>query len=347
MATKLTFDCWPGGVVDFETRSGFVSNARDAVYALNIDTGEILWRTLVSARPVAILGNGVLALQNSSSTQNELTLITLDKITGTKQQQELTLVFPEWVTASVEPSDSFNYELELEENKLHLNWEAQQRYRGGAPPPDSLMAQLGQAQGTMQLNFENDELTVQPITKSREREMPEEVRQALIFPYQRGGSSHWHNEPWTCEGYSVVITGTFTNETQTLSMLKWRTGSATVDPAIPLLTGQALVSYVTADGQFVFIHSELPDEPSNQKWSVFSVSEGQRFALLKYEEGAKEPCVLDTRVYYLDEDPPLSLRKGGEMLTLKVKAVDISSSDLLWEKQISSRPTQKAPALRP
>lgn len=347
MTNKLISVCWPGGVVDIETRSGFVGDSREAVHALNIDTGEILWRTPVPARPLAIFGNGVSALQNSSVNQNELVIVTLDKITGIKQPQELTLVFPEWVTATVEASDSFNYEIAIEEDKLRLNWEAQQRYRGGAPPPDYLLAQLSQDRGTMQLDVVNNELTVQQITRSPEPEIPEQARAAMMFPYKRGASSQWHNEPWTFDGYSAVITGSFTNETQTLSMLKWRTGTNNLDPAVPLLTGQALVSEVTADGQFIFIHSELPEERSNQQWSVFSVSGGQKFASLKYEEGAKEPCILDTRVYYLDEDPPLSLRSAGETLTLKVKAVDISSSDLVWEKRISSRPTQKAPPLRP
>ena len=192
MANKLTLVCWPGGVADFETRSGFVGDMIGAVHALNIDTGEVLWRTDVCARPLAILGNGVLALQNSGSTQNELMIITLDKTTGVKQQKELTLAFPEWVSATVEPSDSFNYEVEIEESKLQLTWEAHQRYRGGAPPPDYLLTQLSQAGETMQINVANNELTMQPITGPRKHEIPEKAREALILPYLRGGSSQWH-----------------------------------------------------------------------------------------------------------------------------------------------------------
>jgi hypothetical protein len=347
MANKITRVCWPGGVADTELRLGFVGDTIGAVHALNIDTGELLWRTEVAARPLAIFGNGVVALLDPSVTENDLMIITLDESTGIKQQQEFTLVFPEWVSATVEPSDTFKYEVGIEGNKLHFNWEAQQRYRGGAPPPDYLLAQQSQAGGTMQLDLASNELTTHQMTSAPERPMPEEARQALIFPYQCGASSQWLNEPWIFDGHSAVISGSFTNETQTLSLLKWRTGSTSLDSVVEILTGKALVAYVTADGQFIFIHSELPDERSNQKWWVFSVSTGQRIALLEYEDGAKEPCVLDTRLYYLDEDPPPSQRSGGETLTLKVKAVDISSSALLWEKRISSRPTQKAPALRP
>lgn len=104
-----------------------------------------------------------------------------------------------------------------------------------------------------------------------------------------------------------------------------------------LIAGQALVTYVTPDGCYLLIHSEMQAQGS---WWLFSVVNGAQMAVLPYEEGAKEACILDSHVYYILENSAAGVR--GSTL----KAVDIVSGKLIWQRPLSSQRSERRPTLR-
>jgi hypothetical protein len=146
---------------------------------------------------------------------------------------------------------------------------------------------------------------------------------------------------------AAAITGEISDDQQALQLQRWNPATAKVDKPVALVKGQALVSYVTPDGCYLFIHSETATEsshPAHEPWWLFSVVTGKQMAVLNYEQGTKQACVLNSHVYYIVENPPPSL--GGEIIQSTIKAIDIVSGRLLWQHSLSPQRSRMRPALR-
>jgi hypothetical protein len=91
----------------------------------------------------------------------------------------------------------------------------------------------------------------------------------------------------------------------------------------------------------------VPQPAETEAWWVFSVETGQRLAQLDYEPGTQEACVLGARVYYLIEGPPAPVTSGGSILPYILKARELTSGQVLWERPLQARRVSKPPALRP
>lgn len=335
----------PAGVAAPDQQVGYVATMTGGIEALDLLTGELLWRADVAARPVLVFQNLLAALGPVEGKSNALQIIELDRNKeGELVRESEALVFPDWVRATVTPDLFFSYEVSVDGNDLILEWEAHARYEGGAPPSALIQAQSTQdTAGAARFNLETGEVRELPDAPERKIELPQGLREANLFSYQRGASSFWRTEPWAFDGGFAVLIGEFVEDRQTLNLQTWASNGE-IAPPITLLTGQALVSYVTRDGLYLFIHSELQSD--KQDWWLFSVNTGKGLTVLKYEEGTREACVLNSRVYYLVEDAASANRKDEETLRSTIKAVDVASGKLIWERLLSLRPTRKQAALR-
>lgn len=336
----------PSGVAAPNQQVGYVATMTGGIEALDLLTGELLWRAELAARPVLIFQNLLAALALVEGRANALQLIEVDlNKEGELVRESDALVFPDWVRATITPDLFFSYEVSVDGNDLILEWEGHARYEGGAPPSALIQAQSTQdAAGAARFNLQTGEVSELPDHSKKKIELPQGLLEANLFSYQQGASSFWRTEPWVFDDGFAVLIGEVAEDRQTLKLQTWDARTGEIASPIKLLTGQALVSYVTPDGLCLFIHSELQSDKHD--WRLFSVTTGKELTVLKYEEGTREACVLNSRVYYLVEDAAAAHHEGEETLQSTMKAVDVASGRLIWKRLLSLRPTRKRAALR-
>lgn len=343
----------PGGVAGPDKRAGYVSNTSGGIQALDLAQGELIWRSELTASPLIVRENDLAALKRAvPEKENALQVVLLDRNDQGKLLLESdAIIFPDWVSAAIRTTESFGYSARLEGDDLLLEWEAQARYRGGAPPPAYIQAQAKRAAtGIARIDLKTGKVRMLPAESRREIELPGALQESTMFSYQIGTSDTWETEPWGVdEKMAAAITGEIDEEEQALQLQRWNPATGKAQKAVALVKGLALVSYVTPDGCYLFIHSEMPTASSpgaKTPWWLFSVATGKQLAVLDYEQGTREACVLASKVYYIVDDPPPALRSDGEILRSTIKALDIVSGRLLWQHLLSTERSALRPALR-
>jgi hypothetical protein len=344
----------PAGVAGPDKRAGYVSDTSGSIQALGLAEGELIWRSQFAARPLIVKGNRLAALRRATpDRENALQVVVLDRNDQGKLLIESdAIIFPDWVSATVLTNESFSYSVRVQGDDLLLEWEAQGRYRGGAPPPAFIQAQANKAAtGIVRVDLKTGKVRMVSAKSRSEIELPASLRESTLFSYQIGVSDTWETEPWVVdEEMAAAITGEIAEEQQALQLQRWNPVTGKAQKPVALVKGLALVSYVTPDGCHLFIHSEMPPDESSPEakapWWLFSVSTGKQLAVLEYEQGAREACVLDSHLYYIVDDPPPALRSDGDILQSTIKALDIVSGRTLWQHLLSSERSALRPALR-
>lgn len=343
----------PAGVAAPDKRAGYIADTSGGIQALDLAEGALIWRSQLAARPLIVRENGLAALKRAvPDRENALQVVLLDRNDQGKLLLESEpVIFPDWVAATIIMNETFSYSVRLEGDDLLLEWEAQARYRGGAPPPAYIQAQANKAaSGVARIDLKTGKVRMLPMESRREIELPATLQESTLFSYQIGTSDTWETEPWVVdEKMAAAITGEIDEEQQALQLQRWNPATGKAQKAVALVKGLALVSYVTPDGCYLFIHSEMPNESAPEAktpWWLFSVSTGKQLAVLDYEQGAREACVLASNVYYIVDNPPPALRSDGDILRSTIKALDIVSGRLLWQHLLSSERSALRPALR-
>jgi hypothetical protein len=340
----------PRGVAEPGGRTGYVTNASAGIDAIDLPTGELLWSTEVATRPLLVFDDRLAAQRSVKEKPHVLEIVVLD----VTQQGKLVLtsdpmVFPDWLSITPGTEESFAYKVFYYHPYLTLEWHAHARYKGGAAPPPHILEQATKdAAGTARMNLETGQVEMLPHTRHAAAPLPDGLHDVTSRPYLT--RSGWHTDPWVVGKKLCALVSEESEGREALYLKMWDVSTAQTHEPILLVTGNALVPYVTPDGRYLFIHQELPPAPQaaeTQAWLVFSAETGQRIAQLDYEPGTQEACVLESRVYYLTEGPPVPITSGGVILPDILKARELTSGQVLWERTFQARRVSKPPALRP
>lgn len=335
----------PGGVAEPTRRFGYV--AGDVVEAIDLLTGELVWRAGVAGRPVMVHERRIAALQTVPGSSGALRMVVLDTQDGQTLLSSSTFEFPDWVNTAILPNEFFSYQVSSEDGALLLTWQACGYYSGGANPSAYILEQAKkEAAGIVRVDLQTGTVTMLPPI-ARQDAPSARVPPGILMSYQMGASAVWQTEPWAVGDKLAIIAGEIEGSTQSLNLFTWRPSTSEAGVSVPLVKGQALVSYVTPDGLYVLIHSEAPAAtPSgNSPWWVFSAETGSRVTVLDYEPGTREACILDTRLFYLLELPPTSHANVVQQAVLKLR--ELNDGKLLWERSLAERLMQAPPPPRP
>lgn len=335
---------FPRGVAGPDNRTGYTMD-RSGIDALELLSGQVIWQSEITARPVMATENRLAALRTVPGKTNALQVVVLDREDHGKLLLESeSILFPDWVSAGIVSGGSFRYETGTEGDDLLVEWEARANYRGGAHPTRRIELQATEAaSGIARVGFKTGKVKMLPAHSKTEVRVPPALQSATVFSYQTGASDTWETEPWVVGDMLALITGEISGEQQVLQLRRWNPKSGRVYEPVRLIAGQALVTYVTQDGCYLLIHSEMPAQGS---WWLFSVVAGQQIAVLPYEDGAREACILNSHVYHIVESPAAGVRSVGGILRSTLKAVDSVSGKLIWERSLSSQRTERRPTLR-
>lgn len=131
-----------GVVVDFAKGAAYVASAEGGIDALQLSTGNVIWKTRDAAKPL-LVKNGALLAQGRPGANGELALVTLDTRQGAaKSRAEVAL--PEGIRANLTdgPSQTFRAEAFVAADKsVVVTWVAEEpTFRGMVPAPEDGLA---------------------------------------------------------------------------------------------------------------------------------------------------------------------------------------------------------------
>lgn len=340
----------PRGVADSEGRRGYLATAAAGISALDLRTGELLWSTDAATQPVFVAESRLAALKRESQRANALLVVMLD----VDRQGEVALVskpivFPDWVVVTTASNEDFSFEVRGNTGEIRLEWAAHARYRGGAPPSFQIQQQATHdASGVARVDLKTGQVEMLPPEEQAVRQFSEHLEEVETSSLERG--TEWSlADPWIAGAKMAALV--LKDEEEPVLMLRtWKLPAVEDETAVEVGRGRGLVPEVTPDGQYLFICGESFWEGQtneNTKWQVFSVATGRLIATLTFEPGAREVCVVDSRVLYVVEESPAvtGLTKTGTYRCI-LKARELMSNELLWERTLQERRASGPPRLR-
>ena len=122
----------PGGVADAAGKTGFLANDKNAVEAVDLATGAVLWTAEVPGKPLIVAGNRLAVQVPLKGKGNGVRVVLLDLDARGKQVGESEpVVFPDWVAVGLAGGRSFASSAKVHNNDLLLSWKASAWYWGG------------------------------------------------------------------------------------------------------------------------------------------------------------------------------------------------------------------------
>lgn len=118
-----------GGVRDADGKRGYVQIAGEVV-AVDLATGEALWRRPQIGRPVAATARRLITLDRIGS---EVALRLIDAATGADTGRIVGFGLPDWAARA--DLDDIQIGASEAAGGIRLDWTLRRLYRGGAPPP--------------------------------------------------------------------------------------------------------------------------------------------------------------------------------------------------------------------
>ncbi len=338
----------PEGIADPAGGTGFFATGAAAIEAIGLAEGSLLWHTEAAERPLLLSGHLLAAQASVPGRPNALRIVLLDvSKNGEPVLTSEPVVLPEWVDACARAPEAFRTRARLEARGLILDWEAHDRYAGGAPPSRQVSRQAARdAAGAVRIDLDTGRAETVASERSGASPGAATLREADSPP--SSPDVVWQTEPWSAGTGDRLAALAMKQESPdlSLSLETWGGGASRATPKrFELARGAGMAPSLSLDGKYVLVEPDEPALPAGslRTWWVFETATGRRIATIPHEEGAREPSVVGSRLFYLLQDPQRPA-PGQEMRTI-LKARDLHSGELLWERSLSSPLTARAPEL--
>ncbi len=336
----------PKGVADPDGRTGYFAVDTGGIDAVDLADGSLLWHTGTASRPLYVSGERLIAQRPEPGKPNASRIVLLDLARhGEPVLTSDPVVLPDWVEARSWDPETFRVQARIEGGALVLDWEARSRYTGGAAPSREVLREAQRsAGGTVRVDLETGEVGGQAAEARRAPMRSAELREAVSPPVSP--EIVWQTEPWTAGDRQASLAMEESGDAMSLLLETQGSGASRgAGERMELARGAALVPSLSPDGRYVLVEPDEPDEKNEGRkpWWIFDASTGQRVATVPHEEGATEPCVVGPRLIYLVQEPPLPA--PGEKVRKVIKARDLKSGELLWERPLSAVEAARAPRL--
>jgi outer membrane protein assembly factor BamB len=329
---------FPAGVADPAAKVAYVSNTAGGIGAIDLDKGDLLWDTKEPAKPVAVAGKKLVVQVQVAGKANEVKLVTLDTAAkGKKLGESDAVTFPDWVSVGGGYGRSFASRGRVQDGALLLSWEARAWYAGGArPTPEIEERARKHDSGVAKVNLESGKVEMLPAEKAPAGpKLPKELEKVISQQYWTG--SDWLKKPIVAGKVAAALDlKNLGGDKAALSLKRWDLSSGKEIETVQLLEGEALWPQLAGDGRHLFVHQALVKEKlpaGDYAWWVFDLETGKQVAKLPYDGPLSDAVVLGSRLYYLASGP-LKFASGPSVQPRSVKAVDLKTGKLAWERPV-------------
>jgi hypothetical protein len=304
----------PGGILDPNGKIGYFTNPTNGIDAIDLNDGSTTWTTNEASYPLLVTSNWLLAQKIIPDRSNAFQIAKLDL---DRQSCSIWLsepvVVPDWVSVRSPNTESNCIVSQVRASTEHLclDWQAFNRYRGGAnPPPEIVQLSHREGKGTVRIDLNSGVV-----------EMPIPADPASVIQKDASLEEPFGSDCWMAGQNSYLVRNTI--EGQQVLQLIMREGS------IELGRGKTLSTDVTLDRCYILV---CPDVYADleQPWWIFSAETGQLLETVNYDPGThphlQAVSILNSKIYYLVN------RSVAPQTTQSVlRAKDLSTGKILWE----------------
>ena len=193
------------------------------------------------------------------------------------------------------------------------------------------MARVNLETGKIEM-LDGDKAPAEPAPK-----LPEELAKVASHQYFTG--TDWKQKPLIVGNtLAALAVENLPGGRQKMSLKRWDVTTAKALETVELLEGKSLWTLISPDGRYICIHQALPKEQlpeGDYAWWVFETATGKQIAQFPFEAGSTELTVLGPRAYYMVNGSRKGPPRPGLWETPRViKAVDLKSGKLLWERNL-------------
>lgn len=325
----------PGGILSPDHKVGYFVNINNGIDAIDLNDGSVLWTTDVSSYPL-LATNKWLVVQKRLpphwNTWCAFKIATLALDNGSLIFQSATIFFPPWVIVPFYPprywgETNLNFQLRATTNRLFLDWQAQDYYRGGAAPPGFILDEYAQRKdcGTVRIDLNSGVV---------ERLPPEDlVTDTSVEESLPSGC-------WIAGQKIVDLVRDRIDGQQAVQLrICDRYGEQNIEKIFELGRGEALHYIVTLDRCYILVCPNVCADVE-QPWWIFASETGELAATVNYDVsdqsiGIRSIAIFNSKIYYLVDQ---CIDHLTHQSVLKVK--DLNSGKLCWEYLVEPPKTQ-------
>jgi hypothetical protein len=293
-----------------------VSLLGDTLVVMDLASGGTMAEIPHSCWPLAACGKRVIAWEQVGESTAAMRVVVFELAEpSVRKLVSDPIIFPGWMEATTLSVQSLC--VVLHDDRLTIEWRAQSRYAGGAPPSRELAAQLMRAAcGTAIVDLHSGAVDSEFEAMAPEAAMSEGEKS---LDYESG--AWWSDEPWRESGWRVRLSIERRAEGQQIVLHK--TDQRGRSEVVQLASGVRLKATLTGDRTYVLVHDEaLPDSP----WRLYPIDPQAKEATIPYEASAREVNVVGGTIYYMVDDA----ERGPEAVVLKARSLD--TGNILWER---------------
>jgi hypothetical protein len=365
---------FPGGVLDVTGRTAFVAGADGALEALDLLTGDVVWKTHEAQVPLLVVGDRLIA--QAGVKRNRMRLLTLDiKHKGEVLSESDPVVFPRWVVTGDSPGHTFEARWRLEGRKAVINWTASAWAESVDSSTHREPSTRKEGDGSARIDLETGSVETGPaeqVPPSPTAQLPRQLQKqavrwsrlidrhllalvlidadpsAKIAPTsdfhstKDGGEVPWGpKKPGTRD--DAVRVPKPREYILRLHAWDWLTGKPM--PPRDLIRGRRPTVLPTLDNEYLLLHDAgaAPDEmvssttAEQRAWDIVAVMTLQSAGKLPFVAGAHSPMVIDNRVYYLVAGPITGPLDRPAVRSQNLQVYDLATKKVLWERPIAGK----------
>ena len=302
---------FPLGIADPTTSTAFIRASGRAVGQLDLKTGVVVRSWPVNGEPVGLYeGRVVIVERDLQANRLEASLLE----SGAEQaHHQIAITLPDAVDVR---DPRFSYQAEVSGDALHLQWQVEGSYAGGAPAhPRVAQSYATSRTGGFAIDLRSGKVSAANAHAAEDRAVHVDDRR---FPYQRRYPV-WSTEPWRLNSTAAWLTSEPTGQNKAVFL---NTESGGHSAKYALVTAHDPFVFLALDGSAVLALAFPPDLP--QRASVFSVTKGEKIGEANFTPGLREFAAIGSRVYWL------TAVSHGAQDDLQLSADHLASGKNLW-----------------
>lgn len=293
----------PGGILSPNHQVGNFVNINNAIEAIDLNDGSVLWTTDVASYPltsewewlgVQKMSYPLLATSEWLAVQkmlpdfgNAFKIAKLDR-NGNLLWLSAPIVFPDWVCLQsyYVRIPELKFQVRATTDYLFLDWEAQGHYNGGAAPPEFILNEYAQLKdnGTVRIDLNSGEL-----------EMLSSEDPLALITKDTSGEEHFHSRRWIVGLESIDLHSGRWIAGQKIVDIVWdridgqqvvqlricdRYGEQNIEKIIELgRAEEPLGCVVTLDRCYIFVRPNICADVE-QTWWIFAAETGELLTIV-------------------------------------------------------------------
>lgn len=326
-ATK-SFEFRDGVIVDTSTPAVYLMNLQRGIDAVDLSTGQLLWRTTNAAKPLLIRGRRLVAQAESPASDNQLHIVVLDVENGGKLLLSAAVQLPQGTQVRIDDGlgTTFRTSVHLRDDGAIVSWEYSKLEIGGPPPGPGAKALV--AAGVVRIDLETGDaypLGPDQVLPEPEPQLPERIVRlietgALQGPLRKSGNVLGAIERIGGEGEHRTV------------LRRWQGGTDKPMPDVILSADGFTYRYASADGRHFLASKRGGAAKHGWIWRIYSLESGQPVAEVRNSLPGTRFFITASSLIY--EAPPESrISEGGLVIEqpLRLRAIELTTSDELWE----------------